>query len=318
MQYGRSGSGTGRQTIEHTQQPDAHSHHCPTVWGMRIDLHTHSTWSDGTDSPAELVAAAVAAGLDVIALTDHDVMSGWGEAGRAGLDHGLTVVPGIEISCSIERISVHLLAYFPDPDHPALVAELTRARDSRSSRLRRMTELIAADGYPIDHAQVQARAAPGATLGRPHLADALVAAGVVPDRSAAFADLLASNGPYYVTHYALDPVHAVEVVTESGGVPVMAHPFASARGRVVTDRVIEQMTEAGLFGLEAHHRDHTAAGRRHALELAGRLGLQVTGSSDYHGTGKPNRPGEHTTAPDVFEAILERGSGAPMLGAPLR
>lgn len=285
---------------------------------MRIDLHTHSAHSDGTQPPADLVAAAADAGLDVIALTDHDVTSGWPEADAAGRKHGLGVVPGIEVSCSAAGLSVHLLAYLPDPAHPGLVAELQRSRRSRAGRLERMTELIAAAGYPIDFAMVRSMAAEGATLGRPHLADALIAAGVVPDRGAAFADILAKDGPYYVSHYAPDPVTAVTVVREAGGVPVMAHPFASARGAVVPDRVIEQMTDAGLFALEAWHRDHDRGQREHALDLAGRLGLAVTGSSDHHGTGKPNRLGENTTTDEVFGQILEQGRGSRMLGAPIQ
>lgn len=284
---------------------------------MRIDLHTHSSHSDGTEEPAVVVASAAAAGLDVIALTDHDVTTGWAEADAAGSRHGVSVVPGIEVSCSARGITVHLLAYFPDPTNRELAAELDHARTSRESRLERMTELIEAAGYPVSYADVVAQARPGATVGRPHLADALVAAGAFPDRAAVFADVLSRDSPYYVSYYAPDPVDAVALVVAAGGVPVMAHPFAASRGRVVSDRVIEAMADAGLAGLEAHHRDHDAAARDHAVMLAGRLGLVVTGSSDYHGTGKPNRLGEFTTAPEVFAAIDERGSGAPLLGAPL-
>jgi predicted metal-dependent phosphoesterase TrpH len=174
--------------------------------------------------------------------------------------------------------------------------------------MERMVEKLAADGIPVTLEAVRAQAKPGATLGRPHVADALVEVGYVPDRDAAFADLLHDRSPYYVHHYAPDVVRAVELVRESGGVPVMAHPYANRRGRTVTDHVIEQLAEAGLAGLEAHHRDHLAPERTHAIVLAERLGLFVTGSSDYHGTGKENRIGENTTEPAVLAQIEEQAT----------
>lgn len=284
---------------------------------VRIDLHTHTRHSDGTDTPTELVGAARAAGLDVVALTDHDVTSGWEEAGRAAAEAGLTLVPGIEVSCSRRGISIHLLGYLIDPEHPALTRELDRARGNRVSRLERMTRLLADDGYPVTFDDVLAQADDEATLGRPHLADALVAAGVYADRAQAFADVLHRNSPYYVSHYAPDPVRAVELVREAGGVPVMAHPFASARGAVVGEEVIREMADAGLAGLEVDHRDHTRADRERAARLCRQLGLLATGSSDYHGAGKPNRLGENLTDPGVLEAILAAGTGSPLLGRPL-
>jgi predicted metal-dependent phosphoesterase TrpH len=285
---------------------------------VRIDLHTHTRHSDGTGTPTELVVEARAAGLDVVALTDHDVTSGWEEAGRAAAAEGLTVVPGIEVSCSRRGISIHLLGYLIDPTHPALNRELELARGNRVSRLEQMTRLLADDGYPVTFEDVLAQAEDEATLGRPHLADALVAAGVYADRSQAFADVLHRDSPYYVSHYAPDPVRAVELVREAGGVPVMAHPFASARGAVVGEKVIREMADAGLAGLEVDHRDHTEADRERAARLCRELGLLRTGSSDYHGSGKPNRLGENLTEPEVLEAILAAGSGSPVLGRPLR
>lgn len=284
---------------------------------MRIDLHAHSRHSDGTDSPADLVAAAARAGLDVVALTDHDVTQGWAEADLAGQSEGVAVVPGIEMSCSRRGVSVHLLGYLLDPQHPGLAGELALARQHRDTRLRRMTELLAADGYPVDFGDVQAQAQDGATLGRPHLADALVAAGRFADRGEAFATVLHRNSRYYVSHYAPDPVRGVELVLAAGGVPVMAHPFASERGAVVGEEVIEEMAEAGLVGLEVDHRDHSASARDRARAVSRRLGLLATGASDYHGHGKPNRIGEHTTDPDVFDQLLGLGRGSPMLGARL-
>lgn len=284
---------------------------------MRIDLHSHSTCSDGTEPPAQVVRAAAAAGLDVVALTDHDTAVGWEEADRAGQEVGLPVVPGIEVSCRSRGASVHVLAYLVDPGVEEFARELRLARDSRAGRLRRMAHLLIADGYLDSYEQVIETVPAGATLGRPHLADAMVAAGRFPDRDAAFADVLSSRSPYYVGHYATDPVRAVEVIRAAGGVAVLAHPFAAARGRVVGDEVIEAMADAGLAGLEVDHRDHAPADRARAAETAARLGLLATGSSDYHGTGKPNRLGENTTAPDVLDAVIERGTGTPVLGAEL-
>lgn len=283
--------------------------------GSVVDLHTHSLHSDGTEPPAIVVSEAARAGLDVIALTDHDVMGGWQEADDAGRRHGVSVVPGIEVSCIWRGISVHLLAYLPDPQNPELLAELEASRASRETRLQRMVEGIAAAGFPVTYAEVLELAGDGATLGRPHIADVLVRNGVFDDRDQAFQRVLASGGPFYVSHYAPDPVRATELVAAAGGVAVMAHPFASSRGEVVGDEVIEQMAEAGLEGLEVDHRDHGPADREHASRLATRLRLLRTGSSDYHGAGKPNRLAENTTAPEVLVQILERGTGTALLGA---
>lgn len=282
----------------------------------RIDLHTHSWCSDGSESPAVVVEQAAAAGLDVVGLTDHDVLAGWGQADRAGQEHGLVVVPGIEVSCSRRGISVHVLAYLPDPRDADLRAELDRSRRGRDTRIRRMVELLAADGYPVSYAEVVDTAAQGATLGRPHIADVLIGNDRYVTREQAFADVLAASGPYYVGHYAPDPVRAVELVVDAGGAAVMAHPFARSRGRLVSDAVIEEMAEAGMVGLEVDHRDHGPRERAHADALAGRLGLLRTGSSDYHGSGKPNRLGEFTTAPDVLERLLAAATGYRLLGAP--
>lgn len=280
---------------------------------MLIDLHTHSTASDGTLPPAGVMRAARDAGLDVVALTDHDTTRGWQEAASVASETGVSLVPGIEVSCSAGGgISVHLLGYLIDPDAPGLRAELERARSSRVTRARRMVELLTDDtGLTWD--EVAAQAAPGATIGRPHIADALVTAGVVSSREEAFAGFLRSRGPYHVSHYAPAAVRAVELVREAGGVPVMAHPMAAARGRVVPDEVIEQMVGAGLAGLEVHHRDHDRAATEHAADLVKRFGLFATGSSDYHGDGKPNLLAEHTTDPAVLEEIARQAVGPTRL-----
>jgi predicted metal-dependent phosphoesterase TrpH len=285
---------------------------------MRIDMHTHSNCSDGTQDPAEVVRSGLAAGLDVLALTDHDTVAGWGEAGRAGRELGLSVIPGMEVSCRSRGASVHVLAYLVDPEVEAFRSEVHRARQARTDRLRTMADLLIEDGYLDSFDQVLAHVREGATWGRPHLADALVATGRYADRDAVFADVLSSNSRYYVGHYAPDPVRAVEFIVAAGGVAVLAHPLAGARGRVIGDEVITAMADAGLHGIEVEHRDHTPRDRDRAAQLAQQLGLLQTGSSDYHGTGKPNRLGEHTTTPEVLARILELGTGAKPLGAELR
>lgn len=276
---------------------------------MRIDLHTHSTFSDGTDTPAQLVAAARAAGLDVVGLMDHDTTAGWQEAAQAARAAGVRLVRGTEISTMWQGRSVHLLSLLQDPTEPGLAQLLHRNQTSRERRARQMVERLAAD-YPITWQDVAARAGNPQTVGRPHMADALVAAGVFPDRDAAFAGPLSGRGPYYVRLDVPDPVDAVAAVRAAGGVPVLAHPFAAVRGPVLPDDVVRAMAAAGLAALEADHRDHDPAARAHARALAAQLGLPVTGSSDYHGTGKPNRLGENLTAPEVFEALVAQGAVA--------
>ena len=280
---------------------------------MRIDLHAHSNVSDGTQAPGAVMASAAEAGLDVVALTDHDSTDGWAEATLAARGHGLALVPGMEISCrTMEGISVHLLSYLHDPAHPGLLEEITKAKDARFTRAERMVSLLAED-YPLSWDDVIHHVAPGATLGRPHIADALVAAGVVADRTEAFDSILTSHSRYYVQHYAPDPAFAVELVRAAGGVPVFAHPVASARGRIVGERIYQEMIDAGLAGLEIYHRDNPEEGRVFLRKLADRHGLLVTGSSDYHGAGKPNRLGENLTSPEVFAQIEEQGTGTPVV-----
>ncbi len=279
--------------------------------GGVIDLHTHSTASDGTDSPARLVEVAALAGITTLAITDHDTTSGWPEAAEAAGRYQVGLVRGAEIS-AIARTTgwgtgVHLLAYLHDPTHPDLVAETERTRDDRTSRARRMVALLGED-YPITWEDLLAQTQPGTTLGRPHIADALVAAGAVRDRDEAFATILRPGTRYYVGHYAPDAVAAVRAVRAAGGVPVFAHPGADARGRVVPDSTIEELAAAGLAGLEVDHRDHTPDTRRRLRDIAESLDLLVTGSSDFHGAGKQNRIGENTTEPGALEAIVGQGT----------
>jgi 3',5'-nucleoside bisphosphate phosphatase len=274
---------------------------------MRIDLHAHTTASDGTDTPAELVAAAVAAGLDVLAVTDHDSTSGWAPA-LAARPRGLTIVPGAEFSCVYHdpdgrRVGLHLLGYLFDPDDAALRAERFRLRESRRHRARIIVDRLAADGYPIAWHRVQALAGRGA-VGRPHIGRALVEAGTVPDVATAFAELLSSRGKYYEHKADLEVFRAIELVRGAGGLPVFAHPLARRRGPVVADETVAAMAAAGLVGLEVDHPDHDAADRDHAAALARDLGLVPTGSSDYHGTNKATGLAACTTTPEAYERLL--------------
>lgn len=282
---------------------------------MAIDPHTHSRHSDGTMTPRQIVGAARATGLDVVGLTDHDSTAGWDEAADAASAAGIGFLPGVEISCARDGISIHLLGYLMDPADPGLVREFDRTRSDRDSRARRIVERLGPD-TGLTWEEVVAHTPAGATIGRPHIADALVARGVVPDRSAAFEDLLRTGGRYYVSHYAPDPVDAVRLVKAAGGVSVMAHPLAAARGRVVDESVIEEMAAAGLCGLEVDHRDHSPEQRAHAAAIGEGLGLVRTGSSDFHGAGKPNQLGESTTSSDALAALVGQANdpGAHSVG----
>lgn len=280
---------------------------------MVIDLHAHSSASDGTDSPEGLLQAAQAAGLGTLAITDHDTFSGWEPAAAAARRLGIALVPGVEISCEHDGHSMHLLGYLVDPRHPGLADELARARTSRAARLERMVDLLAADGIPISYADMLAHVPTGATPGRPHIADALVAAGVVPHRDEAFARWLYNDSPYYVRHYAPAPAVAVRLVCEAGGVPVLAHPFAPARGWVMPAETVAGLAAAGLAGIEVDHPDHDPAARSRARALAAELGLLVTGSSDYHGTGKACVLGQERTEPTVLAAIEAAATGTTVV-----
>ncbi|MEH0938683.1 PHP domain-containing protein [Micromonospora psammae] len=275
-----------------------------------IDLHTHSTASDGTLGPAELVRAAADAGLDVVAITDHDTTGGWEAAVRA-LPSGLTLVRGAEISCrwhGVEpAVPLHLLAYLFDPEEPELAAELTRVRAAREVRGERIVELLRADGVDISWPEIMA-AAGGGTVGRPHIAAALIRAGLVATTTEAFgADWLGQR--YRLPKEDIDVFRAVSLVRAAGGVPVFAHPRATRRGRIVPDELIAELAAAGLAGLEADHEDHSPAEAAHVRGLAAELGLLVTGSSDFHGTHKTVRLGAHTTDPEAYERIVAASSG---------
>ncbi|HEY5419806.1 MAG TPA: PHP domain-containing protein, partial [Marmoricola sp.] len=251
---------------------------------MPIDLHTHSSRSDGTATPTELVAEAAAHGLDVVALTDHDTVDGWQEAATAAVANGVTLVRGIELSTRYDGRSVHLLAYLPDPSYQPLAAEMARVRGGRDSRLPLMMERLRELDIDITEDDVRDGAAEGAVLGRPHVADALVGKGVVGHRNEAFEKMLGPGGPAFVPRYATSLPHAVELVRAAGGVPVVAHPWG--RNRVLTAAALADLQQRGLVGIEVDHQDHAPAAREELRRIAGDLGLVATGSSDWHGTGK--------------------------------
>ncbi|MGX7728867.1 PHP domain-containing protein [Rhodococcus sp. 2H158] len=282
---------------------------------MRIDLHAHSLASDGTDTPAGLVRAAAEAGLDVVALTDHDTTAGWDAAADA-LPGGLRLIRGMEMSCTGRGedgrpVAVHLLAYLFDPRDEAFAVERERLRAERVARIRAMAERMADDGLPVDPERIVTAAGPVA--GRPHLARALVEAGVVPSIDAAFADLLSSRGRYYVTKADTPLSDAVRMVAEAGGVTVMAHARARSRGRLLALDHIEELAELGLGGLEADHPDHDPADARLMRDMAAKLDLFVTGSSDYHGGNKAVPLGRYTTDPGALEALTARATGIEVL-----
>lgn len=276
--------------------------------GGPIDLHAHSSVSDGTETPAELVAAGVAAGLGALAITDHDSTAGWADAIAAAHGTGLELVPGIELSTQLDYASVHILGYLVDPTNADLTAATAAIREERLHRAESMVARIGRD-YALTWDDVLAQATEGATIGRPHIADALVARGHVPDRTAAFQTILHWQGGYYRPHEAPPPIEGVRLITAAGGVAVIAHPGARGPERVLSEQRMRALVDAGLFGLEVDHRDNPPARRGHWVALAEQFGLVMTGSSDYHGTGKPNRLAENTTSPEAYAAIVARATG---------
>lgn len=277
---------------------------------MGYDLHVHSKISDGTQSVKDLVQEIAETGLDGFALTDHDTTAGWSEADQTAQKLGIDFVAGMEISCAGHGVSIHLLSYLHDPTYQPLLQEIARARESRIHRAQRMVTLLSED-YPIDWDDVMEQTGEGATVGRPHIADALVAAGAVENRSEAFASILTPQSRYYVSHYAVNPVEAVRLVRAAGGVPVMAHPRARSRGRIASAELIEEMIDAGLAGLEVHHRDNSLEDQKWLHSIAFEHDLLVTGSSDYHGAGKPNRLGENTTDRHTVQRIRKLSTFSP-------
>ena len=275
---------------------------------MRIDLHVHSSASDGTDPPAEVMRRAARAGLDVVALTDHDTVAGHAEAAAAA--GPVTLLPGMELSCRLDGRSLHLLAYVFDPDRPDLAAELTRIRDDRVLRARAMVDRLAGLGVDVSWEQVEAIAGQ-AVVGRPHIARAMADSGAIASPREAFTrDWIADGGRAYVGRYALDPVRAIGLVRAAGGVTVLAHPRAG-RDTLVTDEQITGLAAAGLAGLEVFHPDQSEAERARLLALAHDLDLVATGGSDDHGSLTDYRLGCETTSAGAYHDLLSRVPGSP-------
>lgn len=288
---------------------------------VKIDLHTHSTRSDGLDTPSQLVTNAAKAGISVLALTDHDTVSGWDEARSKALELGLGFIPGIEVTSvsDIERfgrtvrISVHLLAYLPDPKHEALAVVLEDTVATREARARAIVDKLATE-MPITWEMVLDHLDKGATIGRPAIADTLVTMKKVSDRSEAFDYYLASDGPFYVSHSAVSTVEAIELIKMAGGVAVIAHPLKGVGPDTSPEDLpldhFEEMIQRGLAGIEVYHREVPEAARSWLLDLASKHDLVVTGSSDYHGVaGKPNQLGENTTSQEMLDRIVKIGTG---------
>jgi 3',5'-nucleoside bisphosphate phosphatase len=270
---------------------------------VRIDLHVHSSASDGTDPPAEVVRRAATAGLDVVALTDHDTVAGLGEAGAA-LPPGLALVPGMELSCLLAGRSVHLLAYLFDPEDPALSAETALIRDDRTHRAKAMVGRLAELGAPVTWDQVTGIAG-DAVVGRPHIARAMAEAGVVPTPADAFtSEWIGDGGRAHIGRYAPDPARAIALVRAAGGVPVLAHPRSP--GYEIGDEVITRLAAVGLAGVEVFHPDHDDAERGRLTALATSLDLAITGGSDDHGSFSASGLGSETTPPREFERLLSQ------------
>jgi len=271
-----------------------------------IDLHTHSNFSDGTDTPTRLINKAHAAGLTGIALTDHDTTAGWQEA----IDHlrpGLSLILGAEISCQTQDgISVHMLGLLFDPNNQELATMMGQTRDNRIGRMAKIIARLNAAEYEITMEDVEAQLSDGATLGRPHLADALVAKGYMQSRDQVFAEILHNDSPFYVSHYSPTPEVAIAHIKAAGGVAVIAHAMSSLRGRVVSVDSFESYVDAGLDGIEVFHRDHTLPNRELLASIADEYGLVKTGSSDYHGNGKLNQLAEFHTDPEEFAKLEAR------------
>jgi predicted metal-dependent phosphoesterase TrpH len=283
-----------------------------------IDLHAHTNHSDGKDTPTELVENAVAAGVSVLAITDHDTVSGWDEAISAASSHGIGLIPGIEVSTraltpSGHGVSVHMLAYLPDPNNQDLISALDKTKASRMIRAREMVARLSKD-YPIDFEMVLRQLPEGSTIGRPAIADALVELRIVPTRSDAFTSILHRSSPYYVSEESLDTVEAIQLIRQAGGVSVMAHPLIDfppgAKREDLPRAHFEHLIEAGLNGLEVDHRAVPSLAKSWLRDLALKHNLIVTGSSDYHGVGgKDNKLGENSTAPEMLQRIIDQASG---------
>ena len=280
-----------------------------------IDLHTHTNCSDGTDSPRELVNKAIVQGLDVLGISDHDTTSGWKEATES-LRGSLKLALGAEISClTDDGVSVHMLGLLFDPLHEEMQQVLEETRDGRLPRMRKMIEKMRAEGMDISMEDVELAMPKGATMGRPHLADALVVKKIVKSRDEAFIDLLHNESRFYVSHAAPTPVEAIKLIRRAGGVAVIAHPFASHRGQVLKPEDFSELVTAGLNGVEVDHRDQNPDERGMLRNIAHELDLVITGSSDYHGTGKLNSLAENHTHREQWEKLESQANARRVVSA---
>ena len=280
-----------------------------------IDLHTHTNCSDGTDSPRELVNKAIVQGLEVLGISDHDTTSGWKEAIET-LRGPLKLALGAEISClTQDGVSVHMLGLLFDPDHEEMQRVLEETRDGRLPRMRKMIEKMRAEGMDISMEDVEQAMPAGATMGRPHLADALVAKKIVKSRDEAFVDLLHNESRFYVSHAAPTPVEAIALIRRAGGVAVIAHPFASHRGQILKPEDFSELVSAGLNGIEVDHRDQNPDERAMLRAIAHELDLVITGSSDYHGTGKLNSLAENHTHREQWEKLESQSNARRVVSA---
>jgi 3',5'-nucleoside bisphosphate phosphatase len=278
---------------------------------IRIDLHTHTTVSDGTDSPSELVANAAAAGVTVVGLCDHDTTQGWAEAVTAGRRHGVRVLRGIEISCERDGVSIHVLGYGTRAGDADLGAELARNRAGRTDRVPTMLARLADHGMPVPEEVLYRHVGSSPSVGRPHFADAMVELGYVTDRRQGFDEWLGDDKPIYVGRYSTTLETALKLVQAAGGATVIAHPWGRSSRASLPPDYLTSLVRAGILdGIEVDHNDHDRQTRAELRELADHIGAVVTGSSDYHGAGKQDHDlGCNTTAAAALAELEARVTG---------
>jgi predicted metal-dependent phosphoesterase TrpH len=268
-----------------------------------IDLHLHTTASDGLLQPVELVDMAWRAGIKTMSVTDHDTVAAVSEVEAAARSSGLGFVPGIEVTAIHDRRDVHMLGYFFDRDNVDLAAFLERQRADRVRRAGAMADRLAEMGKPIDRERLLRPRQPGRSLGRPMIAKALVRAGHVADSRQAFDQLIGEGKPAFVPRTGPSPADVIEILRKAGGIVSLAHP-----GLLRRDDLIPAMVDAGLESLEAFHSDHDGATTEHYLALAEKYGVAVSGGSDYHGEKERRRAAFGTIGltPELFERLSAR------------
>lgn len=253
----------------------------------QVDLHTHTTASDGKLTPAQLVRLASRLALKIIAITDHDSTTGVPEAREAGQAYGVEVIAGVEINTDVPNAEVHILGYFVDPDHAELNEQLARIREGRVDRVRKMAEVLTKMGAPVRFERILEIAGEG-SVGRPHVAQALVEAGHAHGYQDAFERFIGRNSPAYVERMKFTPIEACGLIRRAGGLPVLAHPvffdkYGAIKSAIDLDEMLPQMIAAGLAGLEVYYPNYDAVTQEFLLAIARRYGLLVTGGTDFHG-----------------------------------